>query len=234
MGNFKTIIKRFYQKTSGQVKHLSKDIKIEKKWFGNGYGGFFVHPNVLSNKSIIYSVGIGEDISFDLAIINDYDCNIFGFDPTPKSIKWINSQILPISLKFYPFGLHHTSEKTTFYLPLDENHVSGSVTAQTNVDKNRAVEVDMLTIIDMAALNQHKIIDVLKMDIEGSEYVILDSILNSGIFIGQICIEFHDRFYKNDDLESKDAIKKLKNAGYLIFGVSKSFEEISLIHESLL
>lgn len=41
---------------------------------------------------------------------------------------------------------------------------------------------------------RHDLIDVLKMDIEGSEHVVLDDILGSGVKIKQILIEFHHRF----------------------------------------
>lgn len=40
----------------------------------------------------------------------------------------------------------------------------------------------------------HQQIDLLKLDIEGSEYRVLDEILESQIPIHQIVVEFHDRF----------------------------------------
>ena len=43
---------------------------------------------------------------------------------------------------------------------------------------------------------KHKKIAFLKMDIEGSEYDVLENIVKSNLFIGQILIEFHDRFLK--------------------------------------
>ena len=234
MGKINTLLKRLYQKISGQVKHLSSDIDIIHNWYGNNYGGFYVHPNIINNHSIVYSIGIGEDISFDKAIINAHGCKVFGYDPTPKSIALIEVQSLPYEFIFSPFGLHTKSEEVTFYLPLNEDHVSGSAVVQSNINQKSAVWVKMLTLSDMAKRNGHERIDLLKMDIEGSEYEVLDSILSSEVFIGQVCIEFHDRFYKGQGLKSKEAIDKLKKAGYLIFGVSNSFEEISLIHSSLI
>lgn len=76
----------------------------------------------------------------------------------------------------------------------------------------------------------HKQIDVLKMDIEGAEYNIIDSVLESSVQINQILIEFHDRLFDDGKIKTMNAIKKLKDRGYEIFAVSDSFEEVSFIN----
>ena len=52
----------------GKLIYFSK-LNLPKEWMGNDYGGFFLH-NYINSNSIIYSVGIGEDISFDRLIEN--------------------------------------------------------------------------------------------------------------------------------------------------------------------
>ena len=53
---------------------------------GTDYGGWYVPTNLnLDEKSIVYSGGVGEDISFDLVLSDKYKCNIFLIDPTKKS-----------------------------------------------------------------------------------------------------------------------------------------------------
>jgi hypothetical protein len=97
-----------------------------KKWYGNEYGGFYICPDLLLSKDnrkiIVYSCGIGEDISFDTAIMNNYNCEIFAFDPTPKSIEWIKKQNLPDNFIFSPYGVSDKTEKKLLHLsntPLD-------------------------------------------------------------------------------------------------------------------
>ena len=80
----------------------------------------------------------------------------------------------------------------------------------------------------------HKHIDVLKMDIEGSEYDVIENILNTNISINQILIEFHGRFYDNGILKTKECISKLSKNGFEIFAISDSFEEISFMNKSVL
>ena len=49
--------------------------------------------SLLRKDSIIYSIGVGEDISFDKAIDSITNCNIFGFDPTPRAKIFIENNI---------------------------------------------------------------------------------------------------------------------------------------------
>ena len=59
---------------------------------GSDYGRHFVDLNSISCDSIVYSLGIGEDITFDEELINIKGCNIFAYDPTPKAIHYIQNK----------------------------------------------------------------------------------------------------------------------------------------------
>ena len=72
------------------------------------------------------------------------------------------------------------------------------------------------------------------MDIEGSEYEIIESILNTDINIDQILIEFHDQFFENRIIKTRKAVKILKENGYEIFAVSDSYDEVSFIRKNAL
>src|SRR5665647_2667756 len=95
----------------GKDVFLHLDITLSGEKFGTEYGGYTIIPN-LSEKSIVYSVGIGEDISFDLALIKKFHCNIYAFDPTPKSAQWIKEQNLPVEFHFYPVSYTHLTLPT--------------------------------------------------------------------------------------------------------------------------
>jgi FkbM family methyltransferase len=197
--------------------------------YGNSYGGFYVHPALLNENFIIYSFGIGEDISFDKAVNEKHNCHIYAFDPTPKSINWIKSQALFDKFHFYEFGINKVSGFVDFYLPQNPEYVSGSIVTSNRLDLNTKISVEMKSLQNILLMLNHTHIDVLKMDIEGTEYDIIDDILNVNIPINQILIEFHDRFFKNGKQKTKQAVEKLKEHGYEIFALSSSFEEISFI-----
>jgi len=53
---------------------------------GTAYGGWSIPKNIdLNENSIIYSGGVGEDISFDMLLSDKYNCNIFLIDPTKRA-----------------------------------------------------------------------------------------------------------------------------------------------------
>lgn len=232
------MIRKIFQKVKidlkillGKIHKLKVAVHLKYKWYGNNYGGFYVANEFLDIDSIIYSFGVGEDISFDEALISEFGCKVFAFDPTPKSIKWVNSRSNPKEFTFSPIGIDKVTGKTNFLLPKNDAYVSGSAINQMNVDENKTVEVNMKTLAVIASQLHHKKIEVLKMDIEGSEYSIIDSVLKAPIDIHQICIEIHERFFEDGKKKTENLIAILRKHGYELFAISKSYEELSFIRK---
>lgn len=216
----KLILKREYP--------FKVQIKINKKWLGNDYGGFYVAPEFLNKDSIIYSFGIGEDISFDTDLIKLFNCTVHGFDPTPKSINWLKNAKPPLNFIFHEYGIDTDNGLATFFLPKNPNYVSGTVLKTTNSNVE-SITVPMKNLATICQELGHTHIDVLKMDIEGSEYSVIPNILSSGIKIKQLLIEFHHRFFDDGFKKNTEIINLLNKAGYKIFAVSDSLMEISFI-----
>jgi FkbM family methyltransferase len=200
------------------------------KWLGGAYGGFYVDISKINKDSVVYSFGIGEDISFDKELINKTKTVIYGFDPTPKSIKWVNKNKIE-NFNFFDFGIGDKNKEMKMYLPKNKDHVSGSVIKNNNLS-NDSVNIKIRTLDFIMNKLNHNYIDLLKLDVEGSEFDVLNEILNKNINVNQIVVEFHDRFFKNGKEMRKKIIKKLKNKGYTLFAVSSSFEEFSFIKKN--
>jgi FkbM family methyltransferase len=230
----KRAVRRAMLTASGRFSHLKVAVRAGKHWYGNVYGGFYACPDFLNSGSIVYSVGIGEDISFDRAVLARHGCQVHGFDPTPKAIAWVESQANPAGFVFHPYGLGAETGEATFYLPKVADHVSGSFVAQSNVDRGRAIAVNLKSLADIARELGHDRIDIFKMDIEGGEYAVLDSILASPVWIGQFLLEFHERFFDDGRARTEAVIEKLRQHGFEIFAMSSNFEEISFINTRLL
>ncbi len=229
MNFLKRLAKNAYNKISSKGSHLRKGVDCKHEWYGNQYGGFFVHPALLNNNSVVYSFGIGEDISFDQAIADKHKCTVHGFDPTPKSINWLDGQELPDNFIFHKYGIAEESGEVSFFLPKNPEHVSGSVVHQSNVEQNYNIKVDMKSFTDIIGELKHSKVDILKMDIEGSEYSVLENIFSSNVQINQILVEFHERFFKDGKLKTIKFVERLQSLGFEIFAISDSFEEISFV-----
>jgi FkbM family methyltransferase len=217
-----------------QVAHLRPTVRCTKKWYGSSYGGFYINPDLVNPTSIVYSFGIGKDITFDRKCMAIHDCHVYGFDPTPKAIAYVKS-LAPIA-KFHFFD-HAVSPDVTkhieFFLPAHPKGVSGSLEHSSAIDEGNSIRVLAKSFSDIANELGHKHIDVVKIDIEGSEYELIDTILKSGIGVDQLLIEFHDRYFPDGVEKSKAAVQKLEAAGYGVFGKSMNYEEVSFIRKAL-
>jgi len=201
--------------------------KIETaKLYGDGHGWVIDYSKIVP-ESIIYSVGVGSNIDFDLALIKELNTEVFAFDPTPRSIDWVNKQDLPNKFKFFPLGLGPADGEMEFFPPSRE-----SSTHFSPIDRydNKDVETIKAPVKSLKSISQelgHKTIDVLKMDIEGAEYDVIDNLEDQEVEINQILVEFH-HMYKGISLEdTKNAIDKLNNLGFELFHISDRTYELS-------
>lgn len=204
-------------------------IRCSKEHHGTEYGGWYICPDNISKNSVIYSFGVGEDISFDLSIIENFGANIYAFDPTPRSIEWVNSQLLPPQFRFFNYGIASYDGMAKFYPPENPDHISHTILFKPETAHN-SITVRVHRLSTIAKSLGHDKIDVLKMDIEGTEYDVIEDIINSGISIEQLLIEFHhgNNNIKIDD--TKKAVEILNKYGYEIFSFSSSGAEISFIN----
>lgn len=202
----------------GKELWIRKQCQVPLIWCGSDYGGFNISP--LPEMKNIYSFGIGTDISFDLAIIKKFNVEIFAFDPTPKSIDWIRNKGEIKNFHFYSFGLSNFDGKAKFHLPKNPEYVSGSAFLYDGV-KSEAVLVEMKKLSTIMSELKHKSVDILKMDIEGSEFDVIEDILREGVDFKQLCIEFHSRFFIDGTKKLKNIIKILNKNNYLICAVPK-------------
>ncbi|MFC2104850.1 FkbM family methyltransferase, partial [Bacteroidota bacterium] len=184
----------------------------------------------INSDSIIYSFGVGTDISFDLDLIKKYNVDIHAFDPTPKSIEWVKKQNITQKFIMHEHGLAAFTGSIEFTLPDNPEYISGSIDNMLGSAGNTiSISVkDLKTIMNDLS---HSRIDILKMDIEGSEYDVIDDLISNKIIVQQLLIEFHHRFPKIGIKKTKEAIKKLNNYGFKIFHISNNGEEYSFIKD---
>ncbi|MBN1253521.1 MAG: FkbM family methyltransferase [Bacteroidales bacterium] len=214
----------------GKDIFICKDINIDTETFGNKCVEWTFYSKTIDENSVVYSFGVGDDISFDLSLINKYDLQIFAFDPTPKSFDWITSQNLPNQFVINNIGLADYDGKAKFNPPENPEHISATMLERPET-KNQSYKVDVKTLKSIMKELNHSEIDILKMDIEGMEYRVIDNLLENNILPYQILIEFHHRFKNVGIKETAKTVKKLRKSGYKVFHVSKTGEEIAFIRK---
>jgi FkbM family methyltransferase len=135
---------------------------------------------------VIYCAGVGQGISFELELAKTSRRPILVFDPSPQGLATM-AEIDAGNLEFFPVGLAATTGVVEFSLTRQDGEVSRSV-SDSGFGK---VSFDCWDLATVMRRNGDAVIDLLKMDIEGFEYEIIDQFLERGIPVRQLCVEFH-------------------------------------------
>ena len=159
----------------------------------------------LRSDAVIYSGGVGEDITFEQELIRRFGVKIHIFDPAPvaaRTIALANTE----GLLFRPVGLAASSVGTF--------SIGGGTASSTWLKAGGNETLPCTSLTREMEINGHHSIDLLKIDIEGFEYEVLESCLAAKIPIRQICVEFHDFFPDIPKAKTKAAIRALQSHGF--------------------
>ena len=173
MKKYYRLIKRVVKTIFGNDFFAKTDCDLESVCFGSRYGGWNVVVDRVNENSIIYSFGVGEDISFDLELIQKYNAVVHAFDPTPRSIEWVRGQGVLVNFILHQYGLADFDGEIFFYPPENQNHVPHTIVKRPKA-KSSAIRVPVKSIRTIMGELGHSHVDIMKMDIEGAEYQVID------------------------------------------------------------
>ncbi len=198
----------------GAEPYIPVKVKLQLEFHGNDYCGWAIPQNFLNSSSVIVDVGVGEDISFTQSLIEKYGCKAEGFDPTPRAAEFI-AKLAPEQFSLHRYGLADRSGKAVFNLPTNQEFVSGSVVAAEHLEGQK-IEVELVDFAGLLTKIGTDKIDILKIDIEGSEYDLLDSasFMENAGNVRAICIEFHHRWNEFGASKTDHAVKRLNQLGF--------------------
>jgi FkbM family methyltransferase len=212
----------------GRDLFYRREVAVHRVYLGRPGVDWCVCPSDLGPASVVYSFGVGEDVSFELELIERFGVHVHAFEPTPRSLAWVRSQVLPKALTLHELGIASWDGMASFAPPLDPTHVSYSMVRGS--PDGSSINAPVRRLASIAAMLGHTRIHILKMDIEGGEYTVLPDLLASGVRVDQLLIEFHHRWDFIGVAETKRVIGLLRRAGYRIANVSPSGCEFTLLH----
>lgn len=179
--------------------------------------GVFDHWICLDNidlkkeKCIVYDFGIRQQPHFGEALARDYGCEVHAFDPSPITLSWIKGasvSSLP-NYHFHPYGGGGVDGNVTLFeywdwdqisiikIPnqlLDEKTDGGKGRDRVNWQPPQEnIEIVVKTVPTIMKELGHDRISILKVDIEGSEYLMLQDLLDQTGCppIDQVTLEWH-------------------------------------------
>jgi FkbM family methyltransferase len=196
---------------------------------GERRGDWWYAPDYLSPESIVYSLGVGNDVDLDLSLIERYGLVVHAFDPTPSAVEWVRRNPLPERFRFHPVGVAGFDGEAEFGAPSRAGNPSYSMLRSTG-GAAAGVTAPVRRLRTLVREAGHERIDLLKIDIEGAEYEVLSDLADSGIPVMQLLVEFHHRFAGVGNEPTRRAVECLLAGGYRIFHVSPTGREYSFIH----
>ena len=225
-------LKRYFYALQGKDFFTLPNKNAEAKGFirlGTPYGGWVCKADKIDHSSTVYSFGVGTDISFDLELIALRGCRIHAFDPSFESADWIKTQTSSDKFSFYPYGLGNFDGTLSFRKPDVRCYYSPSAVFSY---PGKGQNLPVYTLKTIMKNLGHSGIDLLKIDIEGAEYLALENFLSDNIYPKQLLVEFHHRMKGVGIKKTQNMIRLLTENGYEIADVSPRGEEFAFIRRA--
>lgn len=157
---------------------------------GTEYGGWWIPGDMLTPEPLCYSIGAGADVSFDLELIRLYGASVRAFDPFWIFREQAERQAAgERRYSFHEVAVTVTDGPVEMYGRQDEEQ--GSVSAVNLYGATTAFTKPGRSIASLMSEFGESSIDLLKMDVEGSEYDLLDTLDLRSIGVRVLCVEFH-------------------------------------------
>ena len=162
----------------------------------------------VAENDIVFDIGFNYGF-FTLDALTYKPKKIIGFEPNPNLVKLFN-RLNIASVELHQSAVSNKAGSTVFY----ENNFSGKSSIHSDVNSDtssNSYQVNICSFNDMA--EQYDVIDYLKVDCEGAEYEIFESIPNEFLTnrIRKIALEFHHNI---NDIKVVNLISKIKQCGF--------------------
>lgn len=190
---------------------------VRTRYLGTDYGGWAIPADAIDSSWVCYTAGIGEDASFDLELAR-LGCDVVAIDPTPRAIAHMEPHLSAFpNLHLERCALWSEDAEVEFFPPTDPAHVSFSITNRQGT--SAPIQVPARNPATLARKHGHDRVDLLKLDIEGAEYELLDAIRCSELGVRVLCVEYH---HDHGLRRMRSAVRHVLADGYRIAAVNRT------------
>ncbi len=177
-------LKKNYEIIAEKLRGIPRPQQV-KKWFAaNGDKTLRINYD-LNKNSIVFDVG-GYEGNWASDIFNKYGCTIHCFEPVKKFADKIKNRFSPNpKIIVYNVGLSNTNQKA---------NISHSADGSSIFRGTGSEEITLVNVIDFLDKNKITKVDLMKINIEGGEYDLLEYLIqqNSVTRFQNLQIQFHD------------------------------------------
>ena len=142
---------------------------------GTPYGGWTVPGQLIDDAWLCYCVGAGGDVSFDLALIDRYGATVRSIEPVAEYVEEARRSAAGRD-RFSTYQAAVATADGPTRMQVTHDPRSRSLSAAGLYDTDRYVEVPGRRLESLMAELGDDHIDLLKLDIEGSEYDVVPTL----------------------------------------------------------
>jgi len=157
---------------------------------------------------ILYSIGVGYNLAFDLEIAKRFQCKIFAFDPDQFAPGQIKKWSVP-NMEYKPWKIIGNQQSY----------------------QHRFLNRNEKSLDEVLRSMKHLRIDILKIDVEGAEFDILNDWLESVSFkmtkICHILLEMHGF----EVVKWTNLLRRLEKTGFLMYSSEINLLAIGVKHD---
>lgn len=157
-----------------------------RKWYADGGNYKMRFDYDLNEESVALDVG-GYQGQWASDLFSRYRCNIYVFEPVSDFAERIRTRFLHNDkIKVFSFGLGGSSRTETIYISKDSSSIYGG---NTDCEQTKIVDVK-----DWICDQGIDTIALIKINIEGGEYELLDRLIETKLVekIDNIQVQFHN------------------------------------------
>jgi FkbM family methyltransferase len=192
---------------------------------GSLYGGWWLETHGINSDSFVLCAGVGEDVTFDLGLITKFGCRVLALDPTPKAVEFVHSSVINEKFEFIQQALAKNDGMIELSPPKNPTHASYSLRSNDhNMITHRFPCISLESILNVYNKDHF---DLIKMDIEGYEFEVIDSIIEKSIPINQLCIEFHREIAQSLGRNIRRTVNRLHTYGLKL--VYKEYDNFTFL-----
>jgi FkbM family methyltransferase len=206
----------------GEPKY-EQQVALPKLLLGSEGRGFAVVPDLMLRTSIVYAFGVGVDADFELELIGRFGCTLHVFEPRPRHLHWIRMQALPPQITVHPMGLSDRDGIMT-YGPVESATHGHARRNQAHLSS----EYQVRRLPTLMKQFGHPHVDVLKLELEGAEFLATHSLMTTSARPTQILIEFQHGPRPFSVARCERVLMQLNQLGYRIFDCQPGGHRFSL------
>lgn len=181
---------------------------------------------MIPDQPIVYDYGLGMDISWPLHMIKTKRAQVWGFDVTTESVKYLQAEEaagrIPAEFHWVKQLLGKSNEPVRLTIPEKDGFASFGAADKVANNRGKYVQFPAQTLTSAMAANGHDVIDILKLDVEGAEFDVIKHWQQSEFAeeamlpACQLLVEHHQRFYPQDGAQRmRDMKSALRFLGFV-------------------